>query len=150
MASLTSTGMLPAVRRGAATTPLPYVVDIDEVVALLRSESDGAARLRAELLPLLPPGQQDMTGLVASLRSPQLRQAMMSLTGALDTENAGPVFSNFGLRAQDGDAARARGDPVGALVAAVVEEAKRGEGSGEGSGAGAGSGAGSGSGSGSG
>jgi len=51
----------------------------------------------------------------------------MALTGALDgaPANMSAVFSNFGLRGEDGDAALVAGDPVGALVAAVQARADR-------------------------
>lgn len=51
----------------------------------------------------------------------------MTLTGALDgaAGNMEAVFANFGLRPQDGDAAMAAGDPVGAMMAAIQARAER-------------------------
>jgi hypothetical protein len=108
-------------RRGAGVTPLPYVFDADAIIALV----SGDAAMRDALLPLLPAGQQTLPHLVETLRSPQLRQALMSLTGALDTENSAAIFSNFGLNAADGDAQMAAGDAVGALAAAIQAQADR-------------------------
>lgn len=118
-------------------TPLPAVLDATAIEALLR---DNAA-MREALLPLLPPGQQTEADLYAVLRSPQLRQAATSLGGALEDTNAAAVFSNFGLRAADGDAAMANGDSVGALIAAIIARAARSGSAGDGAG-GAGAGAG--------
>lgn len=115
----------------SSVTPLPHVLDADALSALVR-ENEGA---REALLPLLPPGQRTLTHLLATLRSPQLRQAAMSLTGALDDGvNGGAVFASFGLRASDGADALARGDAVGALVAAIQADVNR---AGSGGGAGA-------------
>lgn len=115
-------------------TPLPYVLNMDMVESILtgrnsnlssdEQEKDSLA-LQSVLLPLLPPDQQTLPDLLQILRSPQLRQAMLSLTSALDTENANIIFSNFNLRAEDGDNEMARGDAVGALVSAMNRDAER-------------------------
>jgi hypothetical protein len=119
----------------ASVTPLPHVLDADVLSVLVR-ENEGA---REALLPLLPPGQRTLSHLLATLRSPQLRQAALSLTGALDDGvNGGAVFASFGLRAADGSDALARGDAVGALLAAIQADVGRAAtAAGEGSGGGA-------------
>lgn len=103
--------------------PIPYILEADAVMAALRAHPESVAAL----LPLLPPGQQTEADLWDILRSPQLRQAGMTLTGALDggAGNMNAVFANFGLRPQDGDAALVAGDPVGAMMAAIQARAER-------------------------
>ena len=113
-------------------TPLPAVLDAAAIEPLLREN----AAMRDALLPLLPPGQQTPDNLYEILRSPQLRQAAGTLTGALEDSNAAAVFSNFGLRAADGDEAMAAGDSVGALVAALIARAARNAAAGDGAAAG--------------
>ena len=106
-------------------TPLPYILDADTLLPLLREHGDVAAAL----LPHLPPGQQDAASLAAILRSPQLRQAAMALTAALaDGSGAGnlaTICTNFGLRASDGHAELVANDPVAALIACVQAQAQR-------------------------
>ena len=105
------------------TTPLPYLLDADSLLPLLRAHPD----VVAALLPHLPPGQQDADNLAAILRSPQLRQAGMALSAALDSNaaNLATVCASFGLRAEDGHAALVAGDSVAALVACVQAQAQR-------------------------
>lgn len=133
---------------GSHPTPLTRVFDSDVLTPLVRED----ATLAAALMPLLPPGQQTLEGLLdtvstacgecggagemcacwsqlshapAQLRSPQLRQALGTLTGAMDGTNAGSVYATFGLNPADGDAEMAAGDPVAALIAAVQAQVDR-------------------------
>ena len=106
---------------GSALTPLPYVLDADVLTQLVSEHPS----VRDTLLPLLPPGQQTLEHLLATFRSPQLRQAGMSLSAALDDSNGPAVFATFGLRPEDGAEAMMRGDAVGALVAAVQADVDR-------------------------
>jgi hypothetical protein len=46
----------------------------------------------------------------SQLRSPQLQQAMDSLTGALQSENFNGIMASFGLNPADGAEDLARGD----------------------------------------
>ena len=102
---------------GGGTTPLPCVLDADALSALVRN---GGPSVAAALLPLLPASQRSEAQLLDTLRSPQLRQAAMALTAALDdAHNAPSVFAAFGLQPSDGAASAARGDAVGALIDAV-------------------------------
>lgn len=57
------------------------------------------------------------------ISSPQLRQALDSLTGALNTENFNSIFANFGLDPAAGADEAARGDSTGAFVRAVQQRA---------------------------
>jgi hypothetical protein len=59
------------------------------------------------------------------IRSPQLRQAMGSVSSAMDSTNGAAIFSNFGLNAADGGDQLAYGDGVAALVHAVQARANR-------------------------
>ena len=59
------------------------------------------------------------------IRSPQLHQAMSSVSGAMDSANAASVFANFGLRPADGAEALVRGDGSAALVHAVQARVDR-------------------------
>lgn len=106
----------------ARTTPLPYVLDSDTLVAAVRRDP----AFSAALLPHLPPGQQDVGSLLDILRCPQLRQAAMSLTGAMEGRtNSASVFANFNLDPSVAAVGRARahGDVVGGLLAAVQAKA---------------------------
>jgi hypothetical protein len=87
--------------------PLQEVVTSDAVVA---SEVLADPTVQAALLPTLPEGHQTT-------------EAMSSLSSALSTENYGSVIANFGLDAAAGAAALARGDNVGAFLAAVQAQA---------------------------
>jgi hypothetical protein len=75
--------------------------------------------------PVFTTPDSHLSGFCLQLRSPQLRQAAGSLSGALDTVNSPAVFTNFGLNPADGDAAMAAGDGVGALIAAIQAAADR-------------------------
>jgi hypothetical protein len=56
--------------------------------------------VRAALVAMLPSGQDDDAALEANLRSPQLRQAMGTLTAALHSDNYNSVFANLGVDPQ--------------------------------------------------
>jgi hypothetical protein len=120
--ALSMGGILP-MARSAPTTPLPFVLQADAIEAALRADADGT--MARNLLPHLPPGQQTEEHLRDILRSPQLHQAMQSLTAALDSEQAQAVISNLGLRSSDATTAMATGDAVAGLVAAVQADADR-------------------------
>lgn len=70
------------------------------------------------LLVSLPPSRSP-----GQLRSPQLRAALASLGGALQTDNINSVFANFGLNPADGSEEMARGDGPGAFLAAIQARA---------------------------
>lgn len=151
--AMTAGGLLPGggmQPRGRPTTPLNFVLPADSVLPILRSDASGA--MAAALLPHLPEGQRTEEHLYAILRSPQLAQAMQSLTAAVDSEQSGAVLSNLGLRPQDADAALASGDSVAALIEAIQADSNRrrqeSASAATGTSGGAGSGSGSGSGSG--
>ena len=57
--------------------------------------------------------------LEATLRSPQLRQALGSLSAALQSDNYNSVLGNFGLDPAAGSEQMMRGDSVSAFLDAV-------------------------------
>ena len=75
--------------------------------------------VRDALVALLPPGQQSPEFLEANIRSPQLRQAMQSLTAALNSSDYYSVFANLGVDAAAGQEHIARGDMVRAFLTAI-------------------------------
>ncbi len=120
--------MAGLLRRGlirSTPTSLSSVLDAERVLSLLRDD----AALASSLLEHLPSSERSPAGLEAALRSPQLRQAAGALTAALtDPSNAMAVYQSYNL---DPNGALAhRGDPVGALVDALVKQAKEKEGAG--------------------
>ena len=117
--------MAGLLRRGfirSTPTSLSSVIDAERVLGVLRDD----AELAASMLEHLPPSARSPAGLEAALRSPQLRQAAGALTVALtDPSNAMAIYQSFNL---DPNTALAhRGDPVGALVDALVKQAKEKE-----------------------
>ena len=124
MAGLQQAGMVGG---GPPITPLTSVVDPDVVQPFL-AENEGAQQA---LLPHLPEGLQNPGELYATLRSPQLRQALGQLTNALQTDNFNAVMSNFGLDPAAGAAALAQGNGVSAFLEAIMA-GQRGQGSGDG------------------
>jgi UCH-binding domain len=119
-----------------ATTPLPYILDSESMIRFVRENSSDVV---PALLPHLPPGQQNMESLIEILRSPQLRQASMALSSALEatgrqsgTVGMQALFSNFGLRPSDGESELNRlggADRVGAMLAAIQAKVDRERGS---------------------
>lgn len=132
-------------------TPLGLILQPDAIIAAVHEDpSFGAALMRH-----LPDGQQTLEQLIEvvsgrgcrctratelqarahlplpcplparQIRSPQLHQAMSSVSGAMDSANAASVFANFGLRPADGSEALVRGDGSAALVHAVQARADR-------------------------
>lgn len=115
MDHLRAQGMLPPAQ---VSTPVESILSPEEIVPLVQADES----LRNSLLQHLPQGQQDVASLVEILRSPQLRQAISSLTQALEG-GQGSILLNLGLR-QDGQANQGEG-AVGALIAALIAEAER-------------------------
>jgi len=119
MDHLRAQGMLPPAQ---VSTPVESILSPEEIVPLVQADES----LRNSLLRHLPQGQQDVGNLVEILRSPQLRQAISSLTQALEGgRGQGSILSNLGLRSQDGQQANQGEGAVGALIAALIAEAER-------------------------
>jgi hypothetical protein len=72
-------------------------------------------RVVAELSQHLPEGQQ----LEENLRSPQMRQALGTLTEALQSDSYNSVLANFSIRPEAGSTQLAQGDSVGAFLTSL-------------------------------
>merc|ERR1712146_498998 len=106
--------------------------DIYQADSVLSSGILEDTALRAELIAQLPEGQQSEEQLEIALRSPQLRDAMRSLSRALNPENYASVMANFGLDPGAGSELLVRGEAVQAFLAALAAQnvdAGTGEGS---------------------
>ena len=100
--------------------PLSEVVTNDDVAPLLSSPE-----IIAALLPLLPEGQQTEEELRATIRTPQFRSTLRTLTSALLSDNVNSIFANFGLNAADGGDAMAQGNPILAFLQALQAQSER-------------------------
>lgn len=60
------------------------------------------------LVQYLPEGQQDMEGLIENIHSPQLQQAISSLSEALNSNSFNAIMANLGLDPSPGVAALVR------------------------------------------
>jgi hypothetical protein len=94
-----------------------YQVDAVLTSGILEDEA-----LRAELVAQLPEGQQSEVHLETALRSPQLRDAMRSLSRALNPENYATVMANFGLDPAVGSELLVRGEAVQAFLQALAAQ----------------------------
>lgn len=81
----------------------------------------------ARLTEFLPEGQRTPEMLRENLRSPQVQQALQSLTMALsgDAESYHSIIANFQLEPQDGAAALASGNPIQAFLDCVIASVKK-------------------------
>ena len=91
-----SADSLRSAMAGAAPRREPLELqEIYQADAVLSSGILEDEALRAELIAQLPEGQQSEEHLETALRSPQLRDAMRSLSRALNPENYASVMANF-------------------------------------------------------
>lgn len=74
----------------------------------------------ADLLPLLPEGQQTPQHLEQAIRSPQLQQAVDDLQNAIESDPTGAVIANFGMTPPAGGVSLV--DPVGTFLDAVQSQ----------------------------
>ena len=102
--------------------PLSDVVTEAEVAPLLADPEIVAA-----LLPLLPEGQQTEEELRTTIRTPQFRSTLRTLSSALMSDNVNSIFANFGLNAVDGGDAMAQGNPILAFLQALQAQTDREE-----------------------
>ena len=84
---------------------------------------EGNEEMQQALIPMLPEGLQNREELFATLRSPQLRQALGALSSALYSDNYNTVMANFGLDPSAGQAAFMSGDSISAFLDAVQASA---------------------------
>uniref|UniRef100_A0A7S2GWZ2 Pru domain-containing protein n=1 Tax=Helicotheca tamesis TaxID=374047 RepID=A0A7S2GWZ2_9STRA len=86
--------------------------------------------VKAKLIALLPEGQRNEEMLKDTLRSPQVAQCLKSLTSALVSDDGSldglnSVLANFDLKAEDGAAAIASGNPIQAFLDCVLKSVER-------------------------
>ncbi|KAL9178432.1 hypothetical protein ACHAXT_003762 [Thalassiosira profunda] len=84
----------------------------------------------ARLVALLPEGQRTEARLRENIRSPQVAQTLQRLTAALADDAGGfnSILANFQLDPNDGAAALAAGNPVGAFLECLWKDVERKEG----------------------
>ena len=104
--------------------PLTDILTADDVAPLLE-DSDVVNRL----LPHLPEGQQNLEELRRTIRSPQFRSTLRTLTSALLSDNYNTVMANFGLDPASGSDALAQGNPILAFLQAIQAQADSTQGS---------------------
>jgi hypothetical protein len=120
---LTAESLRMAMAGAAAARQEPLELqDIYQADAVLSSGVLEDEEIRAELISQLPEGQQSQEHLETALRSPQLRDAMRSLSRALNPENYASVMANFGLDPGAGGELIARGEAVQAFLAAFTQQ----------------------------
>jgi len=81
--------------------------------------------VRERLTAALPEGQRGDNDLEENLRSPQVRQALRTLTGLVAGDSFNSVIANFQLDERDGAEAMAAGNPIRAFLDCVVASVKR-------------------------
>jgi len=118
---LTQEALSNALRQAATVLRTPSLSNIltgDELEKLF-AESPS---VRESFLPLLPEGRRTEEELRITLRSPQFRQALDSLSKALQGDNLEAIMASFDLDPRQGGGADAlaRGDGIGAFIAAIL------------------------------
>jgi len=106
---------------GAPREPVgPPLVDLatSENISASGILDDPAVRRR--LTEALPEGQRGDAELEEHLRSPQVRQALRTLTSLVAGDSFNSVIANFQLNAADGASAMAAGNPIRAFLDCVV------------------------------
>lgn len=104
----------------AATTITPPLQDILNPDDIINSGVLNDEAVQRELLAHLPEGQQTAAELDSTVRSPQFRQALNSLTTAVaQPDNYQSVMSNFSIDPAPGMAEQMAGDGVGAFLTSL-------------------------------
>jgi hypothetical protein len=104
------------------TPSLAKILTGDALDSLLEDADD---EVRNTLISLLPDGRQTEEELRLTFHSPQLRQTLVQLSKALNSENINMVITNFGLDARAGAHLLQIGDGIGAFLAALESEIER-------------------------
>lgn len=110
-----------AAQQPQRVVPLQNIVTSEEVMA---SGVLGDEEVQKILIDMLPVEAQNSAELEATVRSPQFRQTLASLTAALQTENYNSIFANFSLDTSAGAAALAQGNNVEAFLQAIEAQAR--------------------------
>lgn len=111
--------ILAASMERGATGPPVSLAHVLTPEAILGSGILDDPAVAHELAQQLPEGQQAEHFLEENIRSPQLRQALGTLTDVLQSDNYNSVLANLGVNPEPGAAQLAQGDPVGAFLTSV-------------------------------
>jgi len=113
-------GVTNAMQQQQQYPSLDKIFSATEAVKFLEDES-----ICNELKSFLPEELQTKEELEHTLTSPQLRQAFVSLSYALMSDNFNTVMSNFQLDPMDGAIEMQRGDGIAAFLKAIQAQADR-------------------------
>jgi hypothetical protein len=116
---LTEDDLIRALEGPTMTPNLARILNGDALDALLEDADEDVVNT---LISLLPEGRQTDQELRMTFRSPQLRQTLVQLSKALNSENINMVIMNFGLDARAGANLLQIGDGIGAFLAALEAE----------------------------
>jgi hypothetical protein len=119
---LTEEDLIRALEGPQMTPSLAHIVNGDALSILLQDADEDVKRT---LISLLPEGHQTEEELRCTFRSPQLRQTLVQLSKALNSENINMVITNFGLDARAGAHLLQIGDGIGAFLAALENEVEK-------------------------
>jgi len=98
----------------------PRLPSLDEVFsAQVLQPLLGDAEVQRVLLRHLPEGRQTVPELYHVITSPQIRQALVALSQALQSDNFNTVMTNFQLDPMDGAQQLQQGDGIAAFLAAL-------------------------------
>jgi hypothetical protein len=118
---LTEDDLIRALEGPTMTPNLARILNGDALDTLLEDADEDVVNT---LISLLPEGRQTEQELRMTFRSPQLRQTLVQLSKALNSENINMVIMNFGLDARAGANLLQIGDGIGAFLAALEAEAE--------------------------
>lgn len=121
---LTEEDLIRALEGPQMTPSLANIVNGSALEALLQ---DADEEVKQTLIALLPEGRQTEEELMRTFHSPQLRQTLVQLSKALNSENINMVIQNFGLDARAGAHLLQIGDGIGAFLAALEDQVEREE-----------------------
>lgn len=118
---LTVEDMQRAMQAGASRQPPSNLADIVTSDAILNSGVLEDPEVRAQLIALLPEGQQSDEFLESNIRSGQLRQSLGALSSALNSDNYNSVVANIGqgMDPNDGMQHLLQGDGVQAFLSSL-------------------------------
>mmetsp|Transcript_55460 Transcript_55460/g.82172 ORF Transcript_55460/g.82172 Transcript_55460/m.82172 type:complete len:443 (-) Transcript_55460:192-1520(-) len=109
----------------SAVPPTP----LTEIASASAVESSGILSdpaVRSKLIELLPENQRNDSDLEENLRSPQVQQALKSLTSALSGEGSfNEVILNFQMNPEDGTKALLEGNPIQAFLDCLVKSVEK-------------------------
>ena len=119
---LTEDDLIKALEGPSMTPSLARILNGNALESLLQDANDDTMRT---LISLLPEGRQTEEELRLTFRSPQLRQTLVQLSKALNSENINMIMASFGLDARAGAHLLQIGDGIGAFLAALEAQAEK-------------------------